>query len=183
MKILGTLAMAALTQTGFAGNRQESTVTVCTENLPQIGLLAESRAAKMFAAASVQIAWQSGRSCPTNAIRVRFTSANNPSEFPGAFAYALPYGGTTIVVFYDRVQQSSPQTAGRSAVLAHVLVHEITHILQGFAGHSAEGVMKSSFTAADLSGMVFAPLPFTNIDVFLLQQGLVQREARQAASR
>lgn len=160
-------------------------MTVCTESLPQIGFLAESRASKMFAAADVEIDWRSARPCPADAIRVRFTNSTDPLEFPGALAYALPYEGTTIVVFYDRLQQCSACThsAGHSAVLAHVLVHEITHILQGFVGHSAEGVMKARFTPSDLSGMSFAPLPFTPMDLYLLQQGLAKREARQLASR
>ncbi len=185
MKILVTLVLAALAQVGFGESLDVRTVTVCAENFPQIGLLAESRASKMFAAAGVNINWRSARSCPAGAIRVRLTNSTDPLEFPGAFAYALPYEGTTIVIFYDRLQQCPACTrpAGRAAVLAHVLVHEITHILQGFVGHSEGGVMKARFTPSDLSGMSFASLPFTSTDLYLLQQGIAKREARQLAAR
>ena len=185
MKKLVMLVLAALAQTGFAGSPQAKAVTVCTVNLPDIGFHAQSMADKMFATAGIEIDWRSMRSCPADAIRVRFVDSTLPSEFPGAYAYALPYEESSIVVFYDRLRQCSACThaAGRSAVLAHVLVHEITHVLQGVCRHSTEGVMKPTFTLADMSGMAFAPLPFTSTDLYLLRQGIAKREAHQLAAR
>ena len=56
-------------------------------------------------------------------------------------AYALPYEGTHIVILFDRVRKMQPNYV--PAVLAHVLVHEVTHILQGIQRHSESGVMKA----------------------------------------
>jgi hypothetical protein len=65
-----------------------------------------------------------------------------------------------------------------SAVLAHVLVHELTHILQGFPRHSEGGVMKAHWDSGDFAQMTWKPLPFTEVDVDLIQRGLDVREAR-----
>ena len=64
------------------------------------------------------------------------------------------------------------------AVLAHVLVHEITHILQGLSRHSESGVMKARWDSQDFAQMSWKPLPFTAEDVDLIQRGLAARDAR-----
>jgi hypothetical protein len=52
----------------------------------------------------------------------------------------LPYEGTHIVIFYDRVQAAI--APGRvTTLLAHVMAHEVTHMLEGIPRHSAEGVL------------------------------------------
>jgi len=53
-------------------------------------------------------------------------------------------------------------------VLAHVLVHEITHVLEGVARHSASGIMKARWEGADYERMHFAPLPFAGEDLRLI---------------
>ena len=63
-------------------------------------------------------------------------------------------------------------------LLAHVLVHEITHTLQGVVRHSASGIVKAQWDAADLFEMVRQPLRFTEVDVALIRRGL---EARQSS--
>jgi hypothetical protein len=92
---------------------------------------------------------------------------------PGALAYALPYEGTHITVFYDRIAKG----AYPSTVLAHVMVHEITHLLQGIGRHSETGVMKARWTVRDMIGMGMTPLPFTREDVDLIYLGLGKRTA------
>src|ERR1039458_377338 len=56
---------------------------------------------------------------------------------PDALAYALPYkvSGTCIHVFLDRVLLGRKQP-DRSALLAHVMAHEITHVLEQIVRHS-----------------------------------------------
>jgi hypothetical protein len=92
---------------------------------------------------------------------------------PGALAFALPLEGVHLTVFYDRI-------VGRykyrpDAVLAHVLVHEITHLLQGIARHSATGVMKPGFSPSDAYAMTYKPLPFTDEDLLLIRAGVARR--------
>lgn len=60
-------------------------------------------------------------------------------------------------------------------VLAHVLVHEITHILEGIDRHSESGVMKAQWTVEDYRAMADKPLPFAAIDVDLIQRGLASQ--------
>jgi hypothetical protein len=95
-------------------------------------------------------------------------------EHPGAMAYALPYSRTTIVVFYDRVQ-----AAAVPPLLAHVLAHEITHVLEGLAVHSATGIMKAKWTSKDYVEMRRRALQFTDEDVILIRHGLDSLERRK----
>ena len=101
---------------------------------------------------------------------------------PGAFALARVYEGVHITVFWDRVQRrTNSLTAG--VVLGHVLVHEITHILQGIDRHSETGVMKAGWTGKDFFQMTWKPLPFTPDDIYLIQRGLATRaDARTVVS-
>jgi hypothetical protein len=59
-----------------------------------------------------------------------------------------------------------------------VLVHEITHVLQGIEHqrHSEDGVMKARWTADDLYQMSYRPLHFDPFDVELIRRGLANRD-------
>jgi len=46
-----------------------------------------------------------------------------------------------------------------SSVLAHVLVHEVTHILQGIPRHSESGVMKAQWDSNDFAQMTWEASP------------------------
>ena len=122
------------------------------------------------------------RSSVGNAIRISFSQQTEREFLPEALAYAKPYEGVHIVVFYDRLQQRG-QPNRLPSLLAHVMVHEITHILQGEHRHSESGVMKACWTTDDFNEMAFKPLPFTHMDVELIHNGLDAREIRMAALR
>ena len=157
----------------------ERMVIVCMENA--IGL-AESSAAQriasgMFARIGVTLRWHVGlRGCPERGILVNLGDHTSETLLPGALAYALPYEGTHIHVFYDRIANTQ---VGRvlPRVLAHVLVHEITHILEGTNRHSASGVMKAHWTAGDFSLMAGRTLDFSSEDIRLINYGLAARTA------
>jgi hypothetical protein len=95
-----------------------------------------------------------------------------PGEHPGAFAYALPYQGSHIVVLFDRFERSAGGPRQVSTVLAHVMAHEIAHLLEGVARHSQSGVMKARWDAHDFMQMAVTPLPFDPEDIDLIQCGL-----------
>jgi len=133
----------------------------------------------MFATAGVKIEWKSNRECPPDAIRITFSQKTQPDFLPEALAYALPYEGTHIVVFYDRLQERG-QPNRLSAILAHVMVHEITHILQGVQRHSKSGVMKAVWTKDDFDEMAFKSLPFRDEDMKLIRNGPDAREIHMA---
>jgi hypothetical protein len=92
----------------------------------------------------------------------------------GAFAYSLPYGGRHIVVFWDRVLRKVGSSVA-PILLAHVLVHEIAHILQGVSRHSKTGIMKATWGPEDYFQMRTKPLEFTDEDVALIHRGLAAR--------
>jgi hypothetical protein len=62
------------------------------------------------------------------------------------------------------------------------MVHEITHILQGFNGHSAEGIMKARWTEKERNVRGLSPLHFTPEDVELIYRGMDTRGARKVTA-
>lgn len=154
------------------------TVTVCLESGAMdttTVLHAKMLTSRVFSQIGVPIVWHSmSRKCMADAIHVRLTEATPPSLKPGAFAYALPYEGVHIRVFCDRIHAIAGPLEG--IVLAHVLAHEITHILQGIKRHSAEGLMKATWDSTDYFHMKEKALEFTPEDIRLIYLGLAARQ-------
>jgi hypothetical protein len=65
--------------------------------------------------------------------------------------------------------------------LAHVMVHEIGHVLEQMQRHSENGVMKARWSAADIKRMERDPLPFAPEDVESIREGLLRRATHAAA--
>lgn len=179
MRALRAMAAAATLATGMTARDhpvRERAVTVCMRAGPDAAAVfrAQAAASQIFAAVGVKLVWPSDtRRCaaPATGIVIRLEANTPPDHHPGELAYAMPYERTTIVVFYDRVQAANvPQ------LLAHVLVHEITHLLQGVAVHSASDMMKPRWRPRDLIEMRRTPLQFTDEDVFRIHRGLDARE-------
>jgi hypothetical protein len=178
--VAGTASPVALEQT----SRRSLTVYMLDGEAPGIvAAEARSRAAKMFAGLGIEIQWRRGepRSARPDNIVIRMSGRTPRDYCRGALAYALPYEGVHITVFFDRVQQAvAPYLV--PILLAHVLVHEITHVLQAVNGHSQEGVMKARWDDGDYARMAQQPLSFTEADVLLIQNGLASRASKLAAA-
>ena len=149
---------------------------------------AKALATKMFAGAGVQLQWHSCRAPECESLRdgsivIDFVTGTDGQVFPGALAFARAIEGVHISVFYDRVRSAraglSPAQVGQ--VLAHVLVHEITHILQGVSRHSDSGIMKANWSGKDYLAMLWEPLSFTPGDLVLIRAGLALRASRAKA--
>jgi hypothetical protein len=97
-----------------------------------------------------------------------------PDQRPGALAYALPYERSHIVLFFDRIQKSDPDLLKQR--LAYVLVHEVTHMLEGITRHSKTGIMKAQWDREDRFEIGIGRLEFAPEDVDLIYQGLDVRE-------
>jgi hypothetical protein len=108
---------------------------------------------------------------------VTMSTATPANEHPGALACAQPFRGG-IRVFYDRVQGYPPSI--RARLLAYVLAHEITHVLEGRARHSESGIMKAHWDAGDMRQMGAKRLTFTAFDVLLIRQGLATGLSRDS---
>jgi hypothetical protein len=63
------------------------------------------------------------------------------------------------------------QELNRTGV-AHVLVHEITHVIEGVTRHSASGIMKARWDTRDYFDMRRRPHAFAQEDVSLIYDGL-----------
>jgi hypothetical protein len=182
MKIAIVLTMAVLA--GTAAQADESTVTVCTEGLAGYGAAAPALpiADAMFASAGIKIDWRETlKGCPTQGILITLEHHTRQEFHPGALAYALPYEGAHIRVFYDRIAAHDGNLMPH--LLAHVLVHEITHILQGVERHSAQGVMKAQWNQQDFNLMRGRSLEFTSFDIDLIHDGIAKREQALVAAK
>src|SRR5581483_11066594 len=148
-----------------AGNTKAdsgSVVLVCIPPVPGFPG-APMRAADMFRHIGIDIKYVSPNHCPAGAVVISMSMRTAASLNPGALAYALPFEKTHIVVFLDRVR-AFPRTE-QDAIMAHVLAHEITHILEGVDHHSDSGVMKAHWDSDDFAGMCRRPLSFAPEDL------------------
>jgi len=156
--------------------RAEQKVTVYVNNdaVPGSDLqIAEVRATEIFSSAGVRIEWHgrvpdSGR-LPGGAIAIRLDPQTPVLFLPGSLAVTRFQGGH-ITVFWDRIHRTL-RPAPPDVVLGYVLVHEITHILQGSDRHSDSGVMKARWTDRDYAAMAYNALLFTPEDILLIHDG------------
>ena len=186
MRILRAIALVAFLAAGAwateeNGARNHAVVVCTTISRDFLMHRAEITAASMFAEIGVQIVWHPDRACPPDAIRITFSDRADRNFRSLALAYALPYEATHIQVFYDRLRQHP--TRLQPVLLAHVLVHEIAHILQGVSRHSASGIMMARWGSSEYDEMVVKPLRFTDEDIRLIRVGLQARESRLIAAR
>ena len=176
-----------------AADRVEASpvVYVHTRGLPtyegfvQNYTMATGIASRMFANAEVRVKWRFGlpkgfpNKTPADVppIVVDFTTGTPKTAYAADLAIAHVFEGVHITVFYDRVANMVAREQVPT-LLAHVLVHEITHLLQGFDGHSESGVMKARWSTSDMLEMAWKPLGFPPSDVYLIHRGLRERTAR-----
>jgi hypothetical protein len=169
---------------GQSATAQKATMTVCMETTQETLMGVRPLASAMFARIGLRIDWHEPDSCPAgaSAIHVRFSSGATRvyGASSHALAFAQPFEGT-IVVFLDRVQ--ALKRNGTPSVMAHVLVHEIAHVLEGIDRHSATGIMKARWDDRDYDEMRSKPPAFAQEDVTLIYNGLkAPRGARASAA-
>jgi hypothetical protein len=181
MRLAAVAAIAVAVGTSAqAAQRPDGRVTVYFRDNPSVpdpvSSIARALASDMFAGIGVRIDWLSGQpaasSATAGAIAIELVTETPGPFLPGALAYAKPYEGVHIRVFYDRIKYK-PAPA---ELLAHVMVHEITHVLQGISRHSDSGIMKANWGGDDFQRMRYKPLSFTEEDVVLTHRGLEARK-------
>jgi hypothetical protein len=174
---LAALVVAVSAQ-GKSGTERQVTVYLNNSNVVPVfvRVRAEALASKMFAGIGVTLNLREARpaASETAAIVIEFGDRTPAGLLPLAWAYALPFEGVHIRIFWDRMERE------RCAhqLLAHVMVHEITHILQHVDGHSAEGIMNARWTKQERLALERRPLCFTAEDVDLIYQGMDARGTR-----
>jgi hypothetical protein len=141
----------------------------------------------MFARIGVRVVWRDGElkegapTSPVN-IQVQFTDQAPAGVSRDALARALPFGdhSVAITVMFDRIRFVAHRSSREAPILAHVLAHEIGHVLQRTNAHAAVGVMKAHWDGADYDAMEKKPLEFTALDLEMIKDGLRLRIAGAA---
>jgi hypothetical protein len=185
----GELALAIMMTAGASAATDPSTeVHIYVRGAQHVDLLvtlgAQRQASEMFRSAGIQIVWKFGQPdqetcCKPEVVLEYGTDANRA---PGVMGYAFPNGNGSggIKILYRRIvaKRRRPEK-----VLAHVIVHEVSHMLQGVARHSDSGIMKAWWSREDYEQIERAPLAFTAVDIQLIQAGVAKRIAKAAADK
>jgi len=180
MKISALALMMTMTAIGAQPAQSREVTVYIRENghiSPHVRFPAMELAHKMFDTIGIRLHRRTGeppRTAAKRHIGIELSIDNPPHMLPGALAFAMPFEGTHIRVFYERVRS---EIAHRPVLLAHVLVHEIAHILQGTDQHAESGIMKAVWTHEDHLQMSAGGLRFTPEDVELIHRGLALRES------
>lgn len=170
---------------------QNCTVNVYVNHSAEmpLGMLfnATTQATRMFHEIGVNIRMRT--SIPAHEIKgacgapivIEFENGSGYRGADGALAYSLPYkqSGTSIHVLAGRVRLDRGLSFAYT-LLAHVMVHEITHVLEQIERHSGAGVMKAVWSDRDYDEMKRHPLPFAPEDVELIRKGLAIRASHAA---
>ena len=177
-----TMAVMLAGSARAAGKSDSERLVICLEDGKHAGVeTAAAKASSMFLSAGVKLEWHGQVGfCKDNldAMVVSLMTSTPKAFHPGALAYALPYEGVHIQVFYDRIAQSDPDLV--PSLMACVIVHEITHILQGIDRHSAGGIMKALWTSSDYTQMKRGQLGFATADLEMIRNGFAARASRNA---
>jgi hypothetical protein len=177
MKIAAMTLMAAMVGVAAEPKQPQQKLTVyLRENArvpPEVRAPAVDLANKMFATIGIRLDWRSGEPPRTSfpqPIGIELATDTPTNLLPGALGSAMPYEGVHIRVFYDRVRSD---VVPRSVLLAHVMVHEIAHILQKTDRHSDGGVARPktlSYSARQVECIWLAKYIVTHIRVGRTEQ-------------
>lgn len=161
---------------------RETTIAVCIAAAGPAHFLqgAEQIASLIYAPIGIGIQWLHGRNCPAAAIEITVTFDRPDTFHPRSLGSANPNDGRNIEVFANRLNVVSESR--RIDLLGHVFAHEIGHILEGMARHSATGLMKADWNEQDYRAMEQHLLMFTVADVGLIRAGVARREATLIAA-
>lgn len=186
MKLSLLTAITATALTTIASQPPDVVVYVAGRETPPSAVEQGARATvtRMYRQVGVRIAWRDGEPRPGAAgsarlaIRIRYGAVVRGAH---TLASAAPFGTGphAVTVDYGRIRGVAGRLTREQAILAHVLAHEIGHILQGTDWHADTGVMKANWRPADYDNMQRGPLAFTAEDVRLISRGLAAAAAAE----
>ena len=185
-----SILIAGILGAGLAAHARDKkpadvTVYVKGSTLGPVYLTARGTVTWMFARIGVRVAWHDGvqaQGAPLTSpvtVQVEFADRAQAGVSKEALARALPFGDHSgaITVMYDRIQFVANGSSREAPLLAHVLAHELGHVLERTDAHSAAGVMKAHWDGEDLDAMERKPLEFTPRDVAMIRDRLSLRVA------
>ncbi len=174
MKAISILILMAVAALGAESGNPDIVVLLHSNNEnPSIIGPAERQAVSLLARAGVSLEWRSGNAAyrgPAEVIEAILTTPDATFK-PGALAYAVlgQQTGTRIEVFYNRID-ANRRDAEIVSVLAYVLVHEITHIVEGTKRHSDTGIMKAHWDRSDHQLIRSSSLSFAQDDLRMIHE-------------
>jgi hypothetical protein len=122
------------------------------------------------------------RALQANELVVRIVSVGTPADRPdvgtlgSAFIDVGGGGGSLATVFADRVLTlAQGAQVGVAGLLGKTLAHEIGHLLLGTNHHSAQGLMRASWSAADLRRAGAAQWQFDHEEGKAMRNGIANR--------
>ncbi len=177
--LLGMAMAAASAQAG----EEPAGVAVCVEygGVPfRTAHRARAVASAIYREIGVRLEWHMCHKKPESDVRIRFSYETPKEAAPGVIAYALPYEGKTVEIYYERVVHTARSYPGE--FLGHVMAHEIAHLLQGMARHSEEGVLKARWSVDEQERMSYRPMSFSAQDADLIHRGIRWRAAPRKAA-
>ena len=131
-------------------------------------------AKSMFASIGINLVWCGEMSGHEQGVLIHAVLESGSNGEGEALGETSPFAvNHDIAIRYDRVRSSAGASQElEPLILAHVMVHEITHILQCLNRHSETGVMKAHWTVDDYCDMRWRPLEFTPEDIELIRLGM-----------
>lgn len=175
--------LLALSRTAAA-----AAVTVfVTGDVAALTYLTKHTANALFRATGITIHWHTSNppaaGIPPNWVRIHLSDRTPDDFLPGALAVSFPYSGCEkeVTVFLDRIRLRAPEILRQSSLLAYVLAHEITHVIQAVDRHSSAGLMKARWDGADYAAIFQRRLDFLEEDLLLVRAGLAAGLCRQEA--
>lgn len=139
-------------------------------NSPTV-IQAQHLARQILSRAGLSLDWcKRERTCPdwSGRLRLHLLPHAPASLNLAAMAEAFVFEGHTIRIYWNRLNDRRSALAP-AQLLAHVIVHEVMHLLQGCNRHSDSGIMKASWTEEDYSRMRRGQLTFATEDLELIK--------------
>jgi hypothetical protein len=170
---LMTITLTASANLSGPANAEANTLLVSIQQRTAVDSAVLARATqgvtRIYALAGVTITWQASRSTRDAAVLKMslVLVSDDVAERTGAtstvMGVAPASGGRVAYVFYDRIRSLARQRKLElSIVLAHVISHEIGHLLLPSASHSTVGLMRANWTKADARNAERGSLLFTS---------------------
>jgi len=167
------------------------TVQVYNSALVAPDLLADAEAdvTRIFRTAGITVFWlncpPSGSEAAANAICIEPSPLNRLSirinvEMPGdlpetSFGVAFTDTGIYATIYYPRVQQYAKRgIVTQPQIMSHAISHEIGHLLLGPAAHARVGIMRGTWTSADLHSIAMGALLFSPRESKVMREAVIR---------
>jgi hypothetical protein len=122
-----------------------------------------------------------------NEVAVRLVRSKTPHDHIAPLGESLldpsRQSGTLATIYLDRVEWLARSAGVRAnTVLARAIAHELGHLLLGTTAHNREGLMRSTWTSAELRRGLPRDWRFTASDITGILAGLIRRTQQRRSS-